>query len=317
MLRIMRWYASRSREITVAGAWNPGGQVVPGSSDKLPFKAMKEFPPFRLDAANECLWRGAERIALTPKAFSMLQYIVDRAGQLVTQKDLLDGLWDETFVQPEVLKSHIMDIRAALGDDAKSPLFIETQPRRGYRFIADVRESPEPAIVPANGAPAVEGVPERVKPHAPPMRRRWLVWIAAGILLAASSAGLALRWRDRAPIATAPIVQFEIFAPEHVLAPVGARFAVSPDGKRLVFWGRGQDGIAQLWLRNLDSLETRVLPGSQTNDTRLPPIWSPDSRFVAFNSDGKLEEDRRFGRSGASAVRRTGRRYRGNDVDSR
>jgi eukaryotic-like serine/threonine-protein kinase len=251
---------------------------------------MKEFPPFRLDAANECLWRGAERIALTPKAFSMLQYLVDRAGQLVTQKDLLDGLWDETFVQPEVLKSHIMDIRAALGDDAKSPLFIETQPRRGYRFIADVRESPEPAIVPANGAPAVEGVPERVKPHAPPMRRRWLVWIAAGILLAASSAGLALRWRDRAPIATAPIVQFEIFAPEHVLAPVGARFAVSPDGKRLVFWGRGQDGIAQLWLRNLDSLETRVLPGSQTNDTRLPPIWSPDSRFVAFNSDGKLKK---------------------------
>jgi eukaryotic-like serine/threonine-protein kinase len=141
-----------------------------------------------------------------------------------------------------------------------------------------------------NGAPPVEGVPERVKPEDPPVRRKWLLWTAAGILLAASSAGLALRWRDRAPAATPPIVQFEIFAPEHVQARVGARFAVSPDGKRLVFWGRSQDGAAQLWVRNLDSLETRVLPGSQTNDTRLCPVWSPDSRFVAFNADGKLKK---------------------------
>src|SRR5262249_8040652 len=74
------------------------------------------------------------------KAFSVLQYLVDHAGRLVTQNELLEALWSGTFVQPEVLKSHILDVRTALGDDAKHPSFIETVPRRGYRFIAAVRD---------------------------------------------------------------------------------------------------------------------------------------------------------------------------------
>ena len=106
---------------------------------------MKEFLPFRLDEANQCLWRRGntaedERLQLTPKAFAVLQFLVERAGRLVTQRELLDGLWRDTFVQPEVLKSHIAEIRRTLGDHPKHPLFIETLPRRGYRFIAAVNE---------------------------------------------------------------------------------------------------------------------------------------------------------------------------------
>jgi TolB-like protein len=113
---------------------------------------VKEFLQFQLDADDQCLWRDGERVALTPKAFSVLQYLVDRAGHLVTQNELLEGLWPDVFVQPEVLKSHILDVRNALGDDARRPVFIETQPRRGYRFIAAVRErSPaRPHAVPAD-----------------------------------------------------------------------------------------------------------------------------------------------------------------------
>src|SRR5215471_18555823 len=102
---------------------------------------MKVFPPFRLDAADQSLWRGDQRVPLTPKAFAVLNYLVERAGRLVTQTELLQTLWPDTFVQPEVLKSQILDVRAALGDRPKDPLFIETVPRRGYRFIAPVRES--------------------------------------------------------------------------------------------------------------------------------------------------------------------------------
>jgi TolB-like protein/Flp pilus assembly protein TadD len=101
---------------------------------------MKEFPPFRLDTEGQCLWRGKERVALKPKAFSILCYLMERAGRLVTQNELLEALWPDTFVQPEVLKSHVMDVRNALGDDAKNPSFIETQHRRGYRFIAAVHD---------------------------------------------------------------------------------------------------------------------------------------------------------------------------------
>lgn len=117
---------------------------------------MREFPPFRLDIENQYLWRGTERIALTPKAFSVLQYLVEHAGRLVTQGELLEALWPGTFVQPEVLKSHILDIRNALGDDARNPAFIETQPKRGYRFIAVVRngETVKPAPEPPPAKPS-------------------------------------------------------------------------------------------------------------------------------------------------------------------
>ena len=103
--------------------------------------SAKEFPPFRLDTVNECLWRhrdtgSDERILLTPKAFAMLRYLVEHAGRLVTQDELLEALWPDTFVQPEVLKSHVRDIRIVLGDDCKHPRFIETLPRRGYQFVA-------------------------------------------------------------------------------------------------------------------------------------------------------------------------------------
>lgn len=99
---------------------------------------MKQFFPFRLDSGNQCLWRGETKVALRPKAFAVLAYLVQHAGRLVSQKELLDALWPDTFVQPDVLKSHVLEVRSVLGDNSKSPSFIETLPRRGYRFIKDV-----------------------------------------------------------------------------------------------------------------------------------------------------------------------------------
>jgi DNA-binding winged helix-turn-helix (wHTH) protein len=105
---------------------------------------MSEFGPFRLDTVNQCLWRGAgvaeERILLTPKAFALLRYLVEHPGRLVTHDELLNAVWPKTYVQSEVLKSQIAEIRAILGDDARKPLFIETLARRGYRFLARVTE---------------------------------------------------------------------------------------------------------------------------------------------------------------------------------
>lgn len=98
---------------------------------------MYEFSLFRLDAANQSLLRNApngetQRIQLRPKAFSILQYLMDNAGRLVTHDELMEQFWRNTYVQPEVLASDIRDIRAALGDDARKPTFIEMVARRGY-----------------------------------------------------------------------------------------------------------------------------------------------------------------------------------------
>ncbi len=110
------------------------------------------FGPFRLDKENERLWRKKQPIALKPKAFAVLCYLVERPEQLVTKEELLDALWSNTVVSEGILKFCIREIRTALQENAKAPQFIETVHRRGYRFVKPVRsarpiqlvQSPEP-----------------------------------------------------------------------------------------------------------------------------------------------------------------------------
>ncbi len=104
---------------------------------------MRRFGSFRLDTANQCLWHEEARAALTPKAFRVLRYLLEHAGRLVTQDELLEALWPATYVNPGVLRKYILEIRRALGDRPDKPIFIETLPKRGYRFLASViDESP-------------------------------------------------------------------------------------------------------------------------------------------------------------------------------
>jgi DNA-binding winged helix-turn-helix (wHTH) protein len=107
---------------------------------------MKTFDIFRLDAANHCLWRGEERVSLAPKAFDVLRYLVEHADRLVTQEEILEAVWPETYVNPEVVKKYILGIRKALGDQSSKPAFVATFPRRGYQFIAPIREQSTPPL---------------------------------------------------------------------------------------------------------------------------------------------------------------------------
>ena len=101
---------------------------------------MKVFEPFRLDTLNHCLWRAKERVPLTPKAFDVLRYLVDHAGRLVPQDEILQALWPETYINPEGIRKYILEIRKVLGDRSDQPAFIETLPKRGYQFVAPVTE---------------------------------------------------------------------------------------------------------------------------------------------------------------------------------
>jgi TolB-like protein/DNA-binding winged helix-turn-helix (wHTH) protein/Flp pilus assembly protein TadD len=103
-------------------------------------RAMKSFKVFRLDTANHLLWRDGERVALTPKGFDVLAYLVEHVGQVMTQDKILEALWPETYVNPEVLRKYIQEIRKALRDRPDKPEFIETLPKRGYRFVAPVMD---------------------------------------------------------------------------------------------------------------------------------------------------------------------------------
>ena len=101
---------------------------------------MKLFQSFRLDTLNHCVWRAGTRVSLTPKAFDLLRFLVEHSDRVVSQNEILEALWPDTYVNPEVIKKYILSIRRVLGDSPEEPVFIETIPRRGYRFVARVTE---------------------------------------------------------------------------------------------------------------------------------------------------------------------------------
>jgi TolB-like protein/DNA-binding winged helix-turn-helix (wHTH) protein/Flp pilus assembly protein TadD len=126
---------------------------------------MKSFLGFQLDPENHSLCRGEERLQITPKAFDVLCYLVEKADSLVTQDELLEALWPNTFVNPEVLRKYILEIRRVLGDRPGHPTFIETVTKRGYRFIAPVTD--ENAAGPS-GPSKPDGTQELLGPQTTP-----------------------------------------------------------------------------------------------------------------------------------------------------
>ena len=118
------------------------------------------------------------------------------------------------------------------------------------------------------------------------VHRMWLAWGAAALLLATLAPVAYQHVRERPSEPSA--MRFQIPSTVEFAGP--GNFGLSPDGRHLAFVGRGSDGIARLWIRAMDSLEVRLLPGSETVGITPPPFWSPDGRFVGFDAGGKLKK---------------------------
>jgi DNA-binding winged helix-turn-helix (wHTH) protein/TolB-like protein len=117
------------------------------------------FGPYRLDTVNCVLQRGVEAVSLSPKAFEVLRILVENSPHLVTKKDLIAAVWPDSCVEEANLTVNVSVLRKVLGKDLDGGRFIETVPKRGYRFEAEVREL-------ADEKPA----PVRVEPDGPPSR---------------------------------------------------------------------------------------------------------------------------------------------------
>ena len=129
----------------------------------MPNQRHIHFAPFALDRVNECLVRGSETIKLRPKAFAVLEHLVSKPGELVTKEDLIGAVWQDTFVGDAVLKVAIRQIREALSDDPRSPRFIETAHRRGYRFIGEI--DAVTAVVPDESRTSGRAAPAESNPE--------------------------------------------------------------------------------------------------------------------------------------------------------
>jgi pimeloyl-ACP methyl ester carboxylesterase len=123
-------------------------------------KRFYDFAGFRIDATERQLLSGSGSVPLTPKAFDTLLFLVEHSGRLVSRDELLAAVWPDTFVGENTLAQNISTLRKVLASD-EAPL-IETIPRRGYRFLAEVRES---------GLHAETGVPAQTPASISPLER--------------------------------------------------------------------------------------------------------------------------------------------------
>ncbi|MFO1349532.1 MAG: winged helix-turn-helix domain-containing protein [Gammaproteobacteria bacterium] len=112
-------------------------------------------PAIYVDLINQRLWRGEQEIKLTPKAFALLRYFVERPEQLISKDDLFNALWSDRYVNEELIRDYVRDLRKALGDDSDASRYIETLHRRGYRYRGGITVG-EPPLVPPPRPVAVE-----------------------------------------------------------------------------------------------------------------------------------------------------------------
>jgi eukaryotic-like serine/threonine-protein kinase len=231
--------------------------------------SIHAFGSFRLDPAERLLLRDDQSVSLTPKAFDLLIYLVERSGRLVTKQELLTGIWPDTFVEESNLAYTVSALRKALGDGTNGEHFIQTVPTRGYRFVAPVTQI-EPRK-PTDGAVSVT-------------HRR--AAILAAVLLTLITAMLVVS-HVRAPDNTAAVSRFALPLP----GPGIVR--VSPDGRRMAFvpaaFVAGPTG-ASVWLRDIDAPVTREAQRIEGTQGALWLFWAPDSQQLAFGTASALKK---------------------------
>ena len=97
-----------------------------------------QFKDFTIDTDEKVLLREGMPVALAPKVFETLLVLIENHGRIVLKEELMKRLWPDTFVEEANLTFNIQQLRKSLGDNARSPIYIQTIARRGYRFIAAV-----------------------------------------------------------------------------------------------------------------------------------------------------------------------------------
>ena len=222
------------------------------------------FGVFELDARSGELRRHGQKIRLPHQSFQILLLLLSRPGDVVTRDELRQALWtSETFVDFDVgLNSAIRKLREALDDDAGHPTFIETLPRRGYRFIAPVNSIQTIEAVAAQ--PALKH--EAMLPPAPmPSRRIRPVWIgAAGAVVAAVALGTTLYVRSR--LAASDIGSIAVLPFENL----------SGDAAQSYFVDAVTDAVTThlAQVRGLDVVSRTSAKKSKQPDTRISAIAS-------------------------------------------
>ena len=200
------------------------------------------------------------RLKLQEQPFRVLTLLLERPGEILSREELQRKLWPEdTFVDFEnSLNSAVARLRDVLGDSATTPRFIETVPRRGYRFVA-----------------SVEGEPAAPAPESPGVRRiRW-PWLAAATAAAVLATAAIWRYSPGLPEAQPELIPLTTY-PGNEGSPT-----FSPDGNRVAFvWTGPNDDNFDIYVNVIGTDNPQLRTSHPARD--VSPEFSPDGRWIAF-----------------------------------
>jgi serine/threonine-protein kinase len=282
--------------------------------DPSPNLSGYRFGIFEVDLRAGEIRKNGLKIKLQEQPFQVLTLLLQNSPNMVAREDLRKQLWDEdTFVEfDHGLSNAIGRIREALGDSADNARFIETLPKRGYRFILPVEEvaATHVSATPGNGSRSESRPPEIDRQQAPddqavpstgtvevgtvPVQKKQKIWMRppllalAGILAIAAIVLLTGFLMRATRPATRAITRLVVtLPPTDQLASGDRGIALSPDGSRLVYVASHGDSVYRLYLRAINRFEATPILGTEGASN---PFFSPDGQSVGFSADGKLKK---------------------------
>lgn len=271
---------------------------------------LRRFGPFTFDPRTRELKKFGLKIRLEEKPALLLCCLLDHAGEPVSRETLQRLLWPNgvNTDYEHGLNKTVNKLRSALGEPASKPQFVETLSKQGYRFIASVEvcgstlEAPISEVHEKDQSatsavrPTPESAPEPPLPEhgfgklfrsrAALTRRLFGAATALAVVLLTT---ITLTHHAASRSLHPQALRTVISLPSDLrLITVGenAGIALSPDGSRIAFSAVGPSGVSMLWIRNLDSLTPRPIPGTESGGF---PFWSPDGTQIGFFTDVALK----------------------------
>ena len=246
-----------------------------------------------IDVSDFRVQRNGETQKMTPRAFEVLIYLIENRGRVVEKQELFEQIWRESFVTDNALTRIIKEIRHVIGDDAGNPRFIETVPKRGYRFIAEALEieNEKSVVAPAVSSEQIisaenetlSNPPEIEKTNAaaiakPAQSKFWFVIIPVLILIPAVLSVWFFSGRQPLNTATAVVRTVQITN----WSGLDNYPAISPDGNSVAY-ASDHNGSFEIYVKPLASGAREIQVTSEAAQN-FQPAWSPDGQRIAFHS---------------------------------
>ncbi|MBK9162506.1 MAG: winged helix-turn-helix domain-containing protein [Acidobacteria bacterium] len=243
-------------------------------------RTVYKFGNFEFDPSESSLLESGRTVSITPKALRLLAILTENPGHVLDKSYLLDQIWEDSYVEEGNLTYNIRQLRKILGDEVKNPRYIETVPKRGYRFVGSVeRIEQSNGVVPTPLPPEPKTVVLEQQNSSRPRLKPWL--LAIPVILAAGSIAAVESWFGSFDPHTTKLLSTP-FSSERLSTDGNVRHAVlSKAGDLIVYVAGSQDGKQSLRIRDLSTGQSREFLGS-TEDRYIGLEMSPDGSSLYF-----------------------------------